>query len=89
MWQREQGISVTPLVKFPGFRTVFRRHQDRNEVRRIPEEEMFRFSHQVPNHLLSGQEAHNAPIGCRELDPADLLQIETEANETAGNVKKP
>ncbi|KAI5389620.1 hypothetical protein KIW84_075057 [Lathyrus oleraceus] len=66
------------------FRTVFRRHQDRNEVRRIPEEEMFRFSHQVPNHLLSGQEAHNAPIGCRELDPADLLQIETEANETAG-----
>ncbi|KAL5099647.1 hypothetical protein RYX36_003974 [Vicia faba] len=48
---------------------------------------MFRFSHQVPNHLLSGQEAHNAPIGCRELDPAatplDLLQIETEAYDTA------
>ncbi|KAL5069499.1 hypothetical protein RYX36_020386, partial [Vicia faba] len=42
----------------------------------------------VPNHLLSGQEAHNAPIGCRELDPAatplDLLQIETEAYDTAG-----
>ncbi|CAL5204028.1 unnamed protein product [Lathyrus oleraceus] len=92
-FSEEQGISVTPLVKFPGFRTVFRRHQDQNEVRRIPKEEMFRFSHQVPNHLLSGQEAHNAPIGCRELDPAatplDLLQIETEANETAGNVKKP
>ncbi|XP_058749611.1 uncharacterized protein LOC131622586 [Vicia villosa] len=91
-FSEEQGISVTPLVKFPGFRTVFRRHQDQNEVKRIPKEEMFRFSHQVPNHLLSGQEAHNAPIGCRELDPAatplDLLQIETEANETAGNVKK-
>ncbi|CAK8567547.1 unnamed protein product [Lathyrus sativus] len=92
-FSEEQGISVTPLVKFPGFRTVFRRHQDQSEVRRIPKEEMFRFSHQVPNHLLSGQEAHNAPIGCRELDPAatplDLLQIETEANESAGNVKKP
>ncbi|CAI8584862.1 unnamed protein product [Vicia faba] len=79
---------VTPLVKFPGFRTVFRRQQDQNEVKRIPKEEMFRFSHQVPNHLLSGQEAHNAPIGCRELDPTatplDLLQIETEAYDTAG-----
>ncbi|CAI8598400.1 unnamed protein product [Vicia faba] len=87
-FSEEQGISVTPLVKFPGFRTVFRRHQDQNEVKRIPKEEMFRFSHQVPNHLLSGQEAHNAPIGCRELDPAatplDLLQIETEAYDTAG-----
>jgi hypothetical protein len=89
-FSEEQGILVTPLVKSPGFRTVFQRHNDHNEVRRIPKEEMFRFSHQVPNHLLSGLEAHNAPIGCRELDPAatplDLLQIETEANEAAGNV---
>ncbi|KAK2444262.1 hypothetical protein QL285_015302 [Trifolium repens] len=89
-FNEEQGILVTPLVKSPGFRTVFQRHNDHNEVRRIPKEEMFRFSHQVPNHLLSGLEAHNAPIGCRELDPAatplDLLQIETEANEAAGNV---
>jgi hypothetical protein len=89
-FSEEQGILVTPLVKSPGFRTVFQRHNDHNEVRRIPKEEMFRFSHQVPNHLLSGLEAHNAPIGCRELDPAatplDLLQIETEANEAPGNV---
>jgi curved DNA-binding protein CbpA len=89
-FNEEQGILVTPLVKSPGFRTVFQRHNDHNEVRRIPKEEMFRFSHQVPNHLLSGLEAHNAPIGCRELDPAatplDLLQIETEANEAPGNV---
>ncbi|WJX40415.1 hypothetical protein P8452_27892 [Trifolium repens] len=87
-FSEEQGILVTPLVKSPGFRTVFQRHNDHNEVRRIPKEEMFRFSHQVPNHLLSGLEAHNAPIGCRELDPAatplDLLQIETEANEAPG-----
>ncbi|GAU44263.1 hypothetical protein TSUD_400090 [Trifolium subterraneum] len=86
-FSEEQGILVTPLVKSPGFRTVFQRHNDHNEVRRIPKEEMFRFSHQVPNHLLSGLEAHNAPIGCRELDPAatplDLLQIETEANVAA------
>ncbi|XP_004502622.1 uncharacterized protein [Cicer arietinum] len=88
-FSEEQGISVTPLVKVSGFRTVFQRHKDQNEVKRIPKEEMFRFSHQVPNHLLTGKEAQNAPMGCRELDPAatplDLLQTETEANESTGN----
>lgn len=81
----EQGVSVVPLIKVSGFRTVFQKHMDPKEVRRIPKEEMFRFSHQVPNYLLTGQEAHNAPEGCRELDPAatslELLQVITEANE--------
>lgn len=80
----EQGVSVVPLTKIAGFRTVFHKHEDPKEVRRIPKEEMFRFSHQVPNHLLTGQEAKNAPKSCRELDPAatplDLLQVITEAN---------
>jgi len=81
----EQGVSVVPLIKVAGFRTVFNKHMDPKEVRRISKEEMFRFSHQVPNYLLTGQEAHNAPKGCRELDPAatplELLQVMTEANE--------
>ncbi|KAF5442241.1 hypothetical protein F2P56_034925 [Juglans regia] len=81
----EQGVSVVPLIKVTGFRTVFQRHMDPKEVRRIPKEEMFRFSHQVPNYLLTGQEAHNAPKGCRELDPAatslELLQVIMEAKE--------
>ncbi|KAJ1379440.1 hypothetical protein SESBI_46872 [Sesbania bispinosa] len=89
-FSEEQGILVTPLVKVAGFRTVFQRHMDQDQVRRIPKEEMFRFSHQVPNYLLTGQEAHNAPKGCRELDPAatplDLLQILAEANEAPDNV---
>ncbi|XP_057731641.1 uncharacterized protein LOC130946807 [Arachis stenosperma] len=75
----EQGVIVTPLVKVSGFRTVFKRHPDANQQKRIPKEELFRFSHQVPNYLLTGQEADNAPKDCRELDPAatplDLLQI--------------
>lgn len=81
----EQGVSVVPLIKVAGFRTVFNKHMDPKEIRRISKEEMFRFSHQVPNYLLTGQEAHNAPKGCRELDPAatplELLQVMTEANE--------
>lgn len=84
-FNEEQGVSVAPLVKVVGFRTVFRRHMDSKEVRNIPKEEMFRFSHQVPNYLLTGEEAQNAPKGCRELDPAatplELLQIDTESNQ--------
>ncbi|KAJ6688374.1 hypothetical protein OIU74_016985 [Salix koriyanagi] len=40
---------------------------------------MFRFSHQVPSVLLTGQEGQNSPKGCWELDPAstplELLQV--------------
>ncbi|KAK4792829.1 hypothetical protein SAY86_023264 [Trapa natans] len=49
-------------------------HMDPNEVRRIPREEMLRFSHQVPGHLLTGQEAQHAPKGCWELNPAAMHQ---------------
>ncbi|XWS48523.1 hypothetical protein CRYUN_Cryun13aG0085500 [Craigia yunnanensis] len=84
-YNEEQGVPVIPLIKVSGFRTVFHKHMDPKEVRRIPKEEMFRFSHQVPNYLLTGQEAHNAPMGCRELDPAatpfELHQVINEANE--------
>ncbi|KAK8655594.1 hypothetical protein V6N13_108168 [Hibiscus sabdariffa] len=78
-YNEELGVTVTPLVKVAGFKTIFHRHLDHREIRRIPREEMFRFSHQVPSYLLTGQESLNAPKGCRELDPAatpvELLQV--------------
>ncbi|XP_068655964.1 uncharacterized protein [Aristolochia californica] len=81
----EQGVLVTPLVKVAGFKTVFHRHMDPKETKRIPREEMFRFSHQVPSWLLTGEEGGTAPKGCRELDPAstplELLQVITETKE--------
>ncbi|XVF02775.1 hypothetical protein REPUB_Repub04eG0203100 [Reevesia pubescens] len=84
-YNEELGVTVTPLVKVAGFKTVFHRHLDRREIRRIPREEMFRFSHQVPSYLLTGQEAPNAPKGCRELDPAatpvELLQVIIDVKE--------
>lgn len=84
-YNEEQGVFVTPLVKVAGFKTVFHRHLDPREVKKIPREEMFRFSHQVPSYLLTGSEAQNAPKGCRELDPAatplELLQVITEVKE--------
>ncbi|XVF85289.1 hypothetical protein PTKIN_Ptkin17bG0105500 [Pterospermum kingtungense] len=84
-YNEELGVSVIPLVKVAGFKTVFHQHLDHREIRRIPKEEMFQFSHQVPSHLLTGQEAPNAPKGCRELDPAatpvELLQVIIDVKE--------
>ncbi|CAO2829752.1 unnamed protein product [Amaranthus hypochondriacus] len=81
----ELGVVVVPLVKVAGFKAVFHHHLDSKQVRRIPKEEIFRFSYQVPSHLISGQVAHNAPKGCRELDPAALppefLQVIADAKE--------
>lgn len=84
-YSEEQGVSVIPLVKVAGFKTVFRRHVDPREARRVSREEMFRFSHQVPSYVLTGEEGENAPKGCHELDPAatplELLQVITETQE--------
>lgn len=75
----EQGVIVIPLVKVAGFKTVFHHHLDPREIGIIPRKEMFRFSHRVPSYSLTGQEAPNAPKGCRVLDPAatpfELLQV--------------
>ncbi|XP_062230028.1 uncharacterized protein LOC133927575 isoform X2 [Phragmites australis] len=73
-----KGISVMPIVKIPGFVSVFKPLHDATKSWRIPKEEMLRFSHQVPFHVLTGDEAHSAPKGCYELDPGstpkELLQ---------------
>ncbi|KAG6383237.1 hypothetical protein SASPL_157020 [Salvia splendens] len=81
-YSEEEGVRVAPLVKVVGFKTVFRPNMDPEAIKRIPKEEMYRFSHRVSNHLLTGLEAEDAPKGCLELDPAatplELLQVITE-----------
>ncbi|GAB2289389.1 hypothetical protein Dimus_023698 [Dionaea muscipula] len=87
----EKGVIIVPLVKVSGFKTVFRPHSDPQQVRVIPREEMFRFSHQVPSRLLTGKESPKALAGCRELDPAATPLETSEATEqtlTMGNVKE-
>ncbi|KAF3795467.1 DnaJ-like protein subfamily B member 12 [Nymphaea thermarum] len=85
----DTGVAVAPLIKLPSFKTVFRRNVDTEGVQTIPREELFRFSHQVPARLLTGEEAESAPKGCLELDPAaipmELLEVVTEVkDEKAG-----
>jgi len=81
----EQGVNVIPLLKVAGFKAVFHRHTGPDVVRRIPKEELFRFSHRVPSRLLTGEEKNNAPKGCHELDPAatpvDLLKVIADVKE--------
>lgn len=75
----EEGVVVTPLVKVAGFKSVFHKHLNPTEIRKIPREEMFRFSHEISSFLLMGKEGPNAPKGFRELDPAampgELLEV--------------
>ncbi|OMO84124.1 hypothetical protein CCACVL1_10990 [Corchorus capsularis] len=82
-FNEQRGVAVAPLVKVPGFKTVFQKHSEACKPWIIPREELFRFSHQVPSYVLTGQEGQNAPQGCMELDPAaaplELLQVLTEA----------
>ncbi|XP_009593413.1 uncharacterized protein [Nicotiana tomentosiformis] len=82
-YSEELGVSVTPLVKLNGFKTVYKRNMDKDAIRWIPRREMLRFSHQVPSCLLK-REGMNLPEGCWDLDPAatpeDLLQGVNEAS---------
>ncbi|KAL8519455.1 hypothetical protein ACS0TY_010405 [Phlomoides rotata] len=81
-YDEEGGVSVAPLVKVAGFRTIFLPNLDPAAIQRITKEEISRFSHRVPHYILSREEAPNAPKGSVELDPAatplELLQIVTE-----------
>uniref|UniRef100_A0A0D9V9P7 J domain-containing protein n=1 Tax=Leersia perrieri TaxID=77586 RepID=A0A0D9V9P7_9ORYZ len=80
-----KGISVMPIVKVPGFVSVFKPLLDPTKSRMIPKEEMLRFSHQVPFHVLTGEEAKNSPKGCYELDPGstpqELLQVVPQSDD--------
>ena len=84
-YNEERGVSVVPLVKVVGFKTVFSQLSDPGKIRTILREEMFRFSHQVPSYMLTGDEGYNAPKDCLEIDPAasplELLQVITEAQK--------
>ncbi|KAF8648620.1 hypothetical protein HU200_064665 [Digitaria exilis] len=81
------GISVIPIVKIPGFVSVFKPFHDATKVRRVPKEEMLRFSHQVPFHVLTGEEAPNAPKGCYELDPGSTPQELLRVDPPSGDAK--
>ncbi|KAG2593951.1 uncharacterized protein LOC120672245 [Panicum virgatum] len=81
-----EGISVIPIVKVPGFVSVFKPFHDAKKSWRIPKEEMLRFSHQVPFHVLTGEEAPNAPKGCYELDPGSTPQ-ELQVVQPTGDAK--
>lgn len=91
-YNEDNGVLVAPLVKVAGFTSIFNQISDHKEIRIIPREEMFRFSHQVPCYMLNGLEADNVPKGCYELDPAalplELLKVMTDAEAAEQRVSE-
>ncbi|KAK6924670.1 protein of unknown function DUF3444, partial [Dillenia turbinata] len=86
-YNETQGVTVAPLVKVPGFKSVFHRRLDSGKQMTIPREKIFCFSHQVPSCVLHGKEAQNLPEDCLELDPAalpsELLEVLEEVDDGA------
>ncbi|KAL1812965.1 hypothetical protein ACET3Z_023030 [Daucus carota] len=84
-YSEELGVSVAPLIKLHGFKTVYQRNSNRDAIKRIPRREMLRFSHQVPFCVLK-ETGTKLPEGCYDLDPAatpdELLQGATEVQAT-------
>ncbi|CAN8244484.1 unnamed protein product [Cochlearia groenlandica] len=81
--EKKGSVAVALLLKVQGFRSVFRRSTEKEDMRKVVKGEMFRFSHQVPCYVLTGKEADNAPEGCLELDPAAApCEAEKEKSES-------
>ncbi|XP_048136599.1 uncharacterized protein LOC115741587 [Rhodamnia argentea] len=87
---KEHGVTVAPLIKVCGLKTLFGKHPDPCKLWTIPREELFRFSHQVPAQLITGEEGANAPIGCWELDPASTpLELQVSTQGQGGDMDRP
>ncbi|KAF7837165.1 DnaJ-like subfamily B member 12 isoform A [Senna tora] len=67
-----KGVSVAYLDKLKGFVSLFSRTMKGVECFQIPSVELYRFSHRVPSHKMTGQEREGVPEGSFELDPAAL-----------------
>jgi len=82
-YSEELGVSVAPLVKMAGFKTVYQRNTDKKAIQWIPRREMLRFSHQVPSCPLK-EDRSDLPDKCWDLDPAatpdELLHAVPEGN---------
>ncbi|CAM9001338.1 unnamed protein product [Rhodiola kirilowii] len=69
-YTEKTGVTVAPLVKLPGFKSVMQRNSDPTSQVTIPKHEIFKLSHQVPFCPLTENNYPNAPSGCLEIDLA-------------------
>lgn len=68
-----EGINVAHLGKLKNFVSVFcRTVKEGVDAFQVHPNELFRFSHQIPSHVLTGEEREGVPKGSFELDPASL-----------------
>ncbi|TKY52174.1 DnaJ-like subfamily B member 12 [Spatholobus suberectus] len=81
------GIAVAYLGKVKGFVSLFQKTEKSgvNMFYVLPNE-LYRFSHQIPSHKMTGNEREGVPRGSFELDPAALPTNLFEVGDS-GNVK--
>ncbi|KAL1201039.1 Chaperone protein dnaJ 49 [Cardamine amara subsp. amara] len=70
-YSEQFGVSIAPLVKVEGYKTVYTRKDKEESTKWIPRKEMLRFSHQVPSWFLK-EETIGVPGNCWDLDPAAI-----------------
>lgn len=79
-YSEETGITVAPLIKVPGFKSVMKRNADPALHITFPKHEIFRLSHQVPFCLLTEENYPGAPRECIEIDlgavPFEFAEVE-------------
>lgn len=86
------GISVAFMDKVKGFVCLFHTtEKHRQNPFKIPPNELYRFSHQIPSVRMTGKEREGVPKGSFELDPAalppnindhvDLNNVKEETND--------
>lgn len=67
------GISVAYMDKIKGFVCLFQTTEKHKlNSFKIPPNELYRFSHQIPSFRMTGNEREGVPKGSFELDPAAL-----------------
>lgn len=69
----DSGIAVAYLSKVKGFVSLYQLSNQHGIMSfRVPPNELYRFSHQIPSFKMTGDEREDVPRGSLELDPAAL-----------------
>jgi hypothetical protein len=79
------GIKVAYLCKVRGFISLFEKTGKNGAYTlHILPNELYKFSHQVPSYMMSGDEREDVPKGCFELDtaalPTDIFEAEKNSS---------
>ncbi|KAL6139307.1 hypothetical protein ACLB2K_064584 [Fragaria x ananassa] len=72
-FSERSGAGVSYLGKVKGFVSLFEPAEQHGVLRfQVSPNELYRFSHQIPSHKMTGREGYGVPADSFEFDPASL-----------------